>query len=221
MNKFDTILNDNEIVERYKKIEEYELETGGYAYHNLEHVKNVIANVEKLLIGLNYDDNFIEEAKIAALLHDTGAIEGKKDHAYKGYVFAGEYLKRKGIKLEREKMVLEAIKLHSNSFDTDNIMALVLILSDKLDVKQNRITPNGMKIEGNRQFGHVLGIDINISSNNLVVNFITDEEIDIKELEDYYFTIKIFKVIKAFCNKMNLNGSVLINNTEWTCYNKV
>ncbi|MDU4951188.1 MULTISPECIES: hypothetical protein [Clostridium] len=36
--------------------------------------------IEVLLDKLGCDENFIEEAKIAAILHDIGAIEGKNNH---------------------------------------------------------------------------------------------------------------------------------------------
>lgn len=60
----------------------------GWAYHNLEHVQNVAKLVGALLGKLEYDKNLIEEAKIAAILHDIGAIEGKNEHALRSYNFA-------------------------------------------------------------------------------------------------------------------------------------
>ena len=81
LNKFEKIKNDKRIIEVYNKISEFEDLDKGWAHHNLDHVKNVAKLVESLLKKLGYDENFIEEAKIAAILHDTGAIGGKKNHA--------------------------------------------------------------------------------------------------------------------------------------------
>ena len=68
--------------EIYRKIHEYEDAEGGYAYHDYNHVNNVANYCEKILKALKYDDNFIQEAKIAAILHDTGCINGKENNAY-------------------------------------------------------------------------------------------------------------------------------------------
>ncbi|MGL5153289.1 MAG: HD domain-containing protein, partial [Clostridium sp.] len=71
------VKNDNIIKEIYNKITEFENIDKGWAHHNLDHVVNVANLVEKILVSLKYDKCFIEEAKVAAILNDTGAIEGK------------------------------------------------------------------------------------------------------------------------------------------------
>lgn len=88
MNLFEKILNDKEIIDRYYEIEKYEELNKGWAYHNISHVLNVTIMVEKILSYLKYNRQFIECAKIAAILHDTGANEGKEGHAYRSYIFA-------------------------------------------------------------------------------------------------------------------------------------
>src|SRR5574344_1914277 len=140
MNLFDEIYNDQEIRNRYHEVEVFEEKDGGWTYHNFYHVLNVTKNVEIILKALGYDDEFIENAKIAAIMHDTGCTLGKDNHAERSYLFAVDYFKRKNINLKYEDMVLEAIKIHSNGFDTDNEMALAIILLDKLDFKKERIT---------------------------------------------------------------------------------
>ena len=80
MDKFNKIVNDKEIIEVYNKISEFEYLDIGWAHHNLDHVKNVAKLVESLLKKLDYSESFIEEAKIAAILHDVGALEGKNNH---------------------------------------------------------------------------------------------------------------------------------------------
>lgn len=215
MNIFEKILNDKEIIDRYKEIEKNEKINKNRAYHNIAHVLNVTRIVEKILSYLEYDNTFIECAKIAAILHDTGANEGKEGHAYRSYIFAKNYLSRKQIVLQYENEVLEAIKIHSDGFDTDNMLSLVIILADKLDVKSNRITKEGEKVIGNRQYKYVKDIDVKIENKNMLINFLVDNHIDIAELEQYYFTEKIFKAINAFCKKAQLQPIVMINNKKW------
>lgn len=210
---FDIIYNDKNIIKRYKDIEMYEDNCGNWAYHNLDHINNVINIVERLLLDLGYDEEFIINAKIAALLHDVGCIEGKKDHAYKSYLYAKEYLKN--IKLKYKNEVLEAIKIHSDGFYSNNVIASVLILADKLDMSYERVTKEGIKVIGNRQYHFVNKIDVNIHNKKLIVNYIIRDDCNLKELEDYYFTLKMFDAIRSFSNKFKLEPIVLLNNKIW------
>ena len=213
MGIFDKIYNDKEIRDRYLEVEKYEDLNNGRAYHNFSHVNNVVGTVEVLFKDLGYDDEMIERAKIAALLHDTGANIGKDGHAYRSYLYALEYLKK--YNLDSDEDILEAIRIHSNGFDTDNMIALAIILADKLDVKSNRISDVGRKVIGNRQYQYVNDIGINIDNSKLVIDFIIEDGVDLIELEDYYFTTKIFNAIRSFCKRVDLVPVVLINNKKW------
>lgn len=213
---YNKMLKDNEIKDIYNKIEEYEINTGGWCYHNYNHVMNVTKMVVYILKELNFNEEDVAKGKIACLLHDTGAILGKDNHAYRSYTYAKEYFKKNDINFKDIDLVLEAIKDHSNNFDTDNIYTLALILSDKLDTKSNRVTEVGKTILGNRQYTHIKDIKISIKNNLLSINYITDKNIDIKELNEFYFTKKVFNAIKSFSNKMNLNYKVYIDNNEWS-----
>lgn len=213
---YNKMLKDNEIKDIYNEVEEYEINTGGWCYHNYDHVMNVTEMVIYILKELNFNEEDVAKGKIACLLHDTGAILGKDNHTYRSYTYAKEYFKKNNINFKDIDLVLEAIKDHSNNFDTDNIYTLALILSDKLDTKSNRVTEVGKTILGNRQYTHIKDIKISIKNNLLSINYITDKNIDIKELNEFYFTKKVFNAIKSFSNKMNLNYKVYINNNEWS-----
>lgn len=215
MDKFKKIKQDKEIIEIYKTVERYEDLNGGWAHHNLEHVVNVANLVQVILSKLGYSDEFIEEAKIAAILHDTGATEGKTEHAIRSYNFAKIYLKKNDIFLEHENLVLEAIKFHSAGFDTENIIALTLIFSDKLDIKYTRVAKAGYDIEGMKEMQYIKDIIVDIEDKILKVQFICDDKINKKALEEFYFIDKVFKGIKAFSNKMNLEPLVLFNEDIW------
>ena len=89
------------------------------------------------------------------------------------------------------------------------------ILADKLDIKKTRISEEGLKIKGNRQYGHIEDIIIDIKNNELFINFITDGRIIIEEVNDYYFTHKVFKAIEAFSKKLDLEYYILMDNKEW------
>ena len=218
MKKYELVRNDKNIIELYNKISKYEDETKGWAHHNLNHVNNVALLTEKLLKELNYDEDFIEEAKIAAILHDVGCLEGKDNHASRSYDYAKKYIDDNNINLNNKDLVLEAIKIHSDGFDTNNVIALVLILSDKLDIKYTRVAKEGYHIEGMRQLQYIENILINLDNNILKINFICNPKINKQELEAFYFIPKVFKAIIAFSNKMNLTPEVLFNNKKWPLF---
>ena len=79
-------LKQNEaILSIYNQIEQRETNGRGWAFHNYEHVKNVSNIAEKILIDMNFDEETIYKCKIACLLHDVGAVEGKEGHAERSY----------------------------------------------------------------------------------------------------------------------------------------
>ena len=211
---YEKLINNSEIINIYNQIEEYENETGGWAFHNYAHIKNVTDIATNLLKKLNYDDNTIYKSKIACLLHDVGALQGKEGHDIRSYEFAKKFFEDNNWNFLDKDKILEAIKNHSSGFDTDNILTLTIILADKLDIKSSRISEAGKQVIGNRQYGHIKDILIDIKNNTLIVNFITDNKLDINEFNEYYFTKKVFKAIESFSNKLNLQYQVMIDNKE-------
>ena len=217
-----TFLNLNdEIFNIYKQIEENEIKDGGWAFHNYEHIKNVSSIAEKILKDLDFDEDTIYKCKIACLLHDVGALQGKDGHAKRSFEYAKKLFKEKNWIFEDSDNVLDAIKNHSSGFDTDNIIALSIILADKLDIKKTRISEEGKKIKGNRQYGHIEDITINIKDNILTINFITDKRIDMEEVDNYYFTHKVFKSIEAFSKKLDLKYYILMDDKIWNLNKEV
>ncbi len=121
--------------------------------------------------------------------------------------------------LENEDLVLDAIKIHSDGFESDNIIALVLIISDKLDIKYTRVAKEGYNAKGMKELQYIKDILVDINGNNLEIQFICDDKINKKELEEFYFMTKVFKSIITFSVKMNLNPKVLFNNSKWQLFN--
>lgn len=208
----DYIKKDKEIKKIYEEVEIYELNNNARAFHNYNHITNVTETATNILKELNYDEDTITSCKIACLLHDTGVRFGKENHEIRSYEFAKEYFDDHNWNFKNKELIIDAIKNHSNGFDSDNIITLALILADKLDIKKNRITKEGKKVAGNRQYSHIEDIKINIKGNTFIVNFISDGKIDINELNEYYFTKKVYNSIKSFSNKNNLKYNILIDN---------
>lgn len=215
---FEKILNDKSIVNLYKKIHEYEDAQGGQAYHDFNHVLNVSSYCEKILKSLKFDDDFICEAKIAALLHDVGALQGKENHAQRSFEYAKKYFDDNDIRLKDRDLVLNAIKNHGEGFDTDNVIQLVLILADKIDIRESRISEAGRQVEGVRQCRFIDDISFEISDGCFQINFVCNEKIDLEELNNYYFTKKVFKAIRAFSKKFALTPKVFVNGNPWKAF---
>ena len=214
---YNILRNDSIIFQIYKAIEEKEIRDGGWAFHNYEHVKNVSIISEKKLRDLDFDENTIYKSKIACLLHDIGALQGKENHAQRSFEYSKKLFEEHNWIFDGNESILDAIQNHSSGFETDNIITLSIILADKLDIKKNRITDAGKKIKGNRQYGHIEDININININEsiLTITFITDNKLDFEEVNSYYFTDKVFKAIEAFSKKFNLRYNVLLDNKIW------
>lgn len=213
---YDQILNDSKIKDIYNQIHDYEDNTEkGWAYHDYNHVLNVANLVEQILKSLNCSSDFIYSAKIASILHDVGALEGKENHSIRSYKFAKKYFEINNIYFENLNDVLEAIKIHSDGFDTENLIASSLILADKLDVKYTRIAKEGEKIIGNRQYKNILDIKIDYQDNTFIFSFLSNSNLDLQELNNYYFTKKIFNAIKSFCDKFNKQYLIKMNNELW------
>ena len=212
---YNILKSDDEIFNIYKNIETKEKRGGGWAFHNVEHVNNVSQIAEKILIDLNFDEEVLYNCKIACLLHDVGALEGKDEHAERSFQYASKLFFDKGWIFKDSNVVLDAIKNHSSGFESNDILTLAIILADKLDVKKSRISEEGKKIEGNRQYAHIEDIIIDINNNKLTINFVTDNMINMQEVNNYYFTLKIFKAIDSFSKKLDLQYDILIDNKIW------
>ena len=218
MKKLSKVINDKQIIDIYNQIYKFEEINKTRAHHDFNHVKNVASLVEKLLNSLGFEKEFIEEAKIAAILHDTGCLQGKDGHADRGYEYAKKYIKDNNIILKYEDMVLDAIKNHRDGFKTDNIITLALLLADKLDIKYTRVAKAGYNVPGMKEMQYINDILVNINNKVLKVEFVCNERINLQDLENYYFMQKVFKSIKAFASKMSLESEVLINGSNWEAF---
>jgi len=202
--------NDIEIIETYSLIAEKEASFGGYATHDLSHVNRVIDNCEKIAKLLGIYDNDIAAIKIAALLHDIGCANGEKnEHAKRSAEWAKRYLQNKDLPEAMLTKIITAIREHSN--DAKSIYGKVLLFSDKVDICDKRILPNGLLIIGNRQYGHIKSVGLTVINETLIVNFFTDGHIDIVEMNEYYFTKKVYQGIADLACCFGFNHEILID----------
>jgi HD superfamily phosphohydrolase YqeK len=214
---YDKVLNDRIIVNLYRRVSQLEESFGIYCKHSLSHVKNVAYTVEHILKCLDCNDEIIEDAKIASILHDIGCILGKDNHEKRSYEMAKFYIESNSIKLSNKRRVLNAIRNHRDGFKTNNIITLAVIFADKIDLSKNRLSKLGYDIEGARQMRYIKKVETNITDGNLIVQFITESKFDKLDFEKFYFIPKVFIAISSFAKKFNLKPLILINNEEWLC----
>ena len=72
-----------------------------------------------------------------------------------------------------------------------------------------------------RQLQFIEDILIKINKDVLEINFICNEKINKSELEEFYFTKKVFKAIKSFSGKMQLAPNVLFNYNKWDSFSEI
>lgn len=139
----------------------------------------------------------------------------KKDHEIRSYEMTKKYLAEKNIVLKHEKEVLESIKNHRNGFETNNLMELALTLSDKIDIRKNRLPQEGVNIAGLNQYRYVDDVTISIDNKEMVVKFIIDKECNKEKFKEWYFTAKVIDAINKFAMHLSLNLEIYWNDELW------
>ncbi len=214
--KIDEIINDKKLIKLYKDVEDFEnIDPNAMGYHNMQHALNVMNTATKIMRQLKIDEEEIRDMQIAAILHDIGAYCGKKGHQIRSYEMAKEYIENNRIKLKNKERVLNAILNHSSGFDNIDLHVIILIFSDKMDIKKTRVAPAGMKDDIMKQFLYIEDIYIEITETKLEVSIKVDEKCDKKKLESYYFIIKMANAVKVMANKLELKPVILFNNNKW------
>lgn len=66
-----------------------------------------------------------------------------------------------------------------------------------------------------RQLQFLKKIEIMLAEQEVCVSFTAEEELDLEELNAFYFMPKVFKAIAAFSEKIQRRPIVLLNNQEW------
>jgi len=207
------MINDPVIIEAYSLIAEKEGLPGNYATHDMSHIMRVIEYCNKISRLVNLSDDDIAGIKIAALLHDIGCSNGSKGgHARRSYEWAKDYFQNKEIDAAAKEKILTAISEHSEG--ATSLYGIILLFADKIDICDKRILPQGRLIVGNRQYAHIRSVDFHIKDGKLIVEFNTDGEMDIDEMNEYYFTKKVFQSVEGLAVSFGLDYEILIDGLE-------
>ena len=213
MTIYNNVLNNPEYLETVKKIEKIKFITDGKWdwEHGLGHYKRVAYFVEKILKQLNADNHLIDLGMTAALLHDIGLINGKKqNHAIESSKIFANYLDKSMINNQEQKIIKQAILDHSNGNDIKSLIGLALVLADKLDVTYHRTKNSSIQDNINKEFSKINNVDINITNENLIVNYYTNEDFNIEILKEWPKSICIPYKVAKYLNKnyfFKVNGN--------------
>src|SRR5699024_1872028 len=115
------------------------------------------------------------------------------------------------LELNYQNEILNAIENHSNGFDSDELMTLVLIISDKLDITHERLAKEGYKVPGMRQLQYIKSIEVSLHTNFFIIKYINNERINLLELKDFYFIKKVLKTIEAYSKKIDHDYVLKLN----------
>lgn len=178
----ETILKDEEVKTIINNVNNVII-VNNCGCHGMGHITRVMNYVETILTGINCDEHTIELGKIAAYLHDIGAIMGKQGHAERSADFILTYLKKLNMKNEDIKQIEYAIRNHSKGSETK--IGAALTFADKIDMQKSRM----MRFKENNYFHdnikHMLDIKLKVDDKNIIVNIITDNQFDYNSLKDY------------------------------------
>ena len=180
----ETILKDEEVKTIINNVNNVII-VNNCGCHGMGHITRVMNYVETILTGINCDEHTIELGKIAAYLHDIGAIMGKQGHAERSADFALMYLKKINMKNEDIHIIEHAIRNHSGGTNLESVIGAALTFADKIDMQKSRM----MRFKENNYFHdnikHMLDIKLKVDDKNIIVNIITDNQFDYNSLKDY------------------------------------
>lgn len=172
---YDLLNNDkelNNIIDSINKVNANNL----FACHGRYHTTFVIKNVENLLAKLGFNDAVIELGKIAALLHDIGAIKGKKGHAHRSSEMAVYFLDKTQLSQESKNIIIHAIDDHSNGNEINSPVGAALLLVDKIDISKDRVLELGKQ---DRWHSNWLNIEKNlltVEEKNIIINRVVNDK---------------------------------------------
>ncbi len=157
MDFIDEMLHDEEILKRYKSIDE----TNHYpSSHGMRHIAGVVSLADRLGKLFGFSEREMLILKTIEILHDIGQVGGvRKGHWFKSADFAREYLPAKNVFTDDElEMIYSAIATHDEFLDYskfENKYSWFTAFIDKLDISKTRLEDNAEE-----NFGYINSADI-------------------------------------------------------------
>lgn len=214
MSMYENLLNNKEYLELTEKIGRLKFITDGKWdwEHGIGHYQRVASYVKRILEQLDADERTIELGMTAALLHDIGLSESgpdKIDHALISSKMFRKFLINTDITSSEEEILEHAIKDHSKGKDITSLIGLALVLADKLDVTYHRTINSSIQDTLNKEFQKIKKVDIEITSQDLIVKYEVDGILDFRIIKEWDKMITIPKKVATHLKKKSI---FMINN---------
>lgn len=170
--------------------------------HGINHYKRVAQYVKLILLQLNTNQRMIDLAMTAALLHDIGLCNGKKqNHALVSSKIFPSFLSDMNISNDEMEVLRQAILDHSNGNHIQSLVGMALVLADKLDVTYHRTINSSIKDDMNLEILKIKKVDIIINNYQLIVQYITDFDFNEQILSYWPKAITIPLKVSQYLNK--------------------
>ncbi len=194
-------LAQNESVRVYIQRADESLVALGYTEHSFSHVTHVANTAGYILQTLGYDENSVENAKIAGYLHDIGNLVNRVEHSQSGAVMAFQILNELHVPVEDVATIVTAIGNHDEGTGVPvNAVAAALILADKADVRRSRVrNRNISKFDIHDRVNYsVTRSELQISEDHTKVTLVLSVDTNFGSVMDYF---EIFMQRMLFCRK--------------------
>ena len=208
---FMDVLNDDKIIEEYKKIDRVNKTPFN---HGLNHVKNVCEIMDKLTDALNIKGEEKQCLLLAASLHDIGQVDGRESHGKKACEYIINNLKSELENYKYYEDILNAIRDHSEKVNLLELPVFtnLLCFADKMDFSFKRLEKDYKKTFPYSPYEDVIKVDFYCNNDTFTLKIETTSNIDKEDLlnEGRFF----YKVICAFLTltkKLNLNSIIKVN----------
>lgn len=213
MSLYEQLLRSSSYLKTVEKIDDIKfISNGKWDWdHGLNHYKRVAQYVKLILVQLGANERMIDLAMTAALLHDIGLCNGKKqNHAFASSKIFSFFLSDMNISLDEIEVLKQAILDHSNGAQIQSLVGMALVLADKLDVTYHRTINSSIKDDMNLEILKIKKVDIIINRYQLIVQYTTDVDFNEGILSYWPKAITIPLKVSQYLNKeyiFLINGS--------------
>jgi HD superfamily phosphodiesterase len=213
----ETLKKNIDVTTYIKKADESLLALG-FTEHSFAHVTKVAQTAKYILENLDYDENDIRLAEIAAYLHDIGNLVNREEHSQSGAVIAFRLLDKLGMSSSDISTVVTAIGNHDEGNGVPvNPVAAALILADKSDVRRSRVRNRDLEnfdIHDRVNYSVTESkLEFNDSKDKIELRISIDTSI-CSIIEYFEIFMKRMLLCKNAANKLGVSFKLFINGQE-------
>lgn len=219
MDFINQMLNDDEVILKYKSIDE----TNKYpSSHGMKHIYGVLALADQFGKLFNLSERELLILKTIELLHDIGQVGGvRKDHWFKSADFAREYLPPKNIFTDDElEIIYSAISTHDEFLDYSKFtskFSWFTAFIDKLDISKTRLEDNAIENFGYINSADIERLDFYIENGEfkIVIRVIDEPKVIAPEnLYNRNLICKAMTLFEAFAKHFGYKPRLFLENEE-------